>query len=138
MFVAELGQGAYFNNRRMRVAARRSLGESMVACGIPPLARVRDHESFKRELAAGMGKIANIRRLGAAALDLAMVACGRFDGYWERGINSWDVAAGIVLVREAGGFVSDLSGGADMLAKGEICAGNETIHRQLLDLMRKA
>jgi myo-inositol-1(or 4)-monophosphatase len=138
MFVAELGQGAYFNNRRMRVAARRSLGESMVACGIPPLARARDHESFKRELAAGMGKIANIRRLGAAALDLAMVACGRFDGYWERGINSWDVAAGIVLVREAGGFVSDLSGGADMLGKGEICAGNEAIHRQLLDLMRKA
>ena len=67
-----------------------------------------------------------------------MVACGRFDGYWERGISSWDVAAGIVLVREAGGFVTDLSGGAEMLAKGEICAGNEAIHRQLLDLMRKA
>jgi myo-inositol-1(or 4)-monophosphatase len=138
MFVAEQGQGAYFNNRRMRVAARRSLGDAMVACGIPPLARGRDHESFKRELAAGMTKIGNIRRFGAAAIDLAFVACGRFDGYWERGINSWDIAAGIVLVREAGGFVSDLSGGGDMLEKGEICAGNETIHRQLLDVMRKA
>lgn len=138
MFVAEKGQGAYFNNRRMRVAARRSLAESMVACGIPPLARARDHEPFKRELAAGMAKIGNIRRMGAAAMDLANVACGRFDGYWERGINSWDVAAGIVLVREAGGFVSDLSGGSDMLAKGEICVGNEAIHRQLLEVMRKA
>lgn len=138
MFVAEKGQGAYFNNRRMRVAARRTLADSMVACGIPPLARSRDHESFKRELAAGMAKIGNIRRLGAAALDLAMVACGRFDGYWEKGINAWDVGAGVVLVREAGGFVSDFSGGAEMLTKGEVCAGNEVIQRQLLDVMRKA
>ena len=138
MYIAEKGQGAYFNNRRMRVAARRTLSESMVACGIPPLSRVKDHDAFKKELSAGMGKIGNIRRLGAAAVDLAMVACGRFDGYWERGINSWDVAAGIVLVREAGGFVTDLSGGADMLTKGEICAGNEPIHRQLLDVMKKA
>jgi len=137
MFVAEKGQGAYFNNRRMRVAARRSLSEAMVACGIPPLARTRDHDSFKRELAAAMAKIGNIRRLGAAALDLAMVGCGRFDGYWERGINTWDVAAGIVLVREAGGFVSDFTGSADMLSKGEVCAGNEVIHRQLVELMRK-
>jgi len=138
MYVAEKGQGAYFNNRRMRVAARRTLSESMVACGIPPLGRHKDHESFKRELAAGMAKIGNIRRMGAAAIDLAMVACGRFDGYWERGINSWDVAAGVVLVREAGGYVTDFSGGGDMLTKGEICAGNEAIHRQLLDVMRKA
>lgn len=138
MFVAEKGQGAYFNNRRMRVAARRSLQESMIACGIPPLARRDDHGPFQRELTAGMARIANIRRLGAAAIDLAMVACGRFDGYWERGINSWDVAAGIVLVREAGGFVTDFAGGADMLAKGEVCAGNEPIQRQLLDVMRKA
>ncbi len=138
MFVAEKGQGAYFNNRRMRVAARRSLAESMVACGIPPLARLRDHESFRRELAACMSKTGNIRRLGAAAIDLAMVACGRFDGYWERGINTWDVAAGLVLVREAGGFATDFSGGSGMLEKGEVCAGNEQIHRQLLDVLRKA
>jgi myo-inositol-1(or 4)-monophosphatase len=138
MFVAEKGQGAYLNNRRMRVAARRSLAESMVACGIPPLARAHNHESFKRELSAAMAKVGNIRRMGAAALDLAMVACGRLDGYWERGINSWDVAAGIVLVREAGGFVTDFAGGGDMLTKGEVCVGNETIHRLLLDVLRKA
>ena len=138
MFIAEKGQGAYFNNRRMRVAARRALSDSMVACGIPPLARSRDHESFKRELSGAMAKIGNIRRLGAAALDLAFVASGRFDGYWEKGISAWDVAAGVVLVREAGGFVTDFSGGADMLPKGEICAGNEAIQRQLLDVMRKA
>jgi len=85
-----------------------------------------------------MAKVGNIRRLGAAALDLAMVASGRCDGYWERGIQTWDIAAGVILVKEAGGFVTDLSGGSDMLTKSEICAGNEAIHRQLLDLLRKA
>lgn len=138
IFVAEKGQGAYYNNRRMRVSARKTLAESMVACGIPPLARLQEHPRFKLELAAAMGKAGNIRRLGAAALDLAMVAAGRLDGYWERGIKPWDIAAGIVLVREAGGFVTDLDGGFDMLAKNAICAGNEAIHRQLLDIVRKA
>jgi myo-inositol-1(or 4)-monophosphatase len=138
MFIAEKGQGAYFNNRRMRVAARKSLAESMVACGIPPLARLQDHARFKSELAAVMAKTGNVRRLGAAALDLAFVAAGRCDGYWERGIKPWDIAAGIVLVREAGGFVTDLEGGSDMLAKSAICAGNEAIHRLLLDTVRKA
>lgn len=138
MFVAEKGQGAYYNNRRMRVAARKSLPESMVACGIPPLARLQDHERFKTELSAVMAKTGNIRRFGAAALDLAFVAAGRCDGYWERGIKTWDIAAGIVLVREAGGFVTDLDGGSEMLGKSAICAGNEAIHRQLLDVVRKA
>lgn len=138
LFVAEKGQGAFHNNRRMRVAARATLAESMIACGIPPLAGLAHHAQFQKDLAAGMAKIGNIRRLGAAALDLAMVADGRCDGYWERGVNSWDIAAGIVLVRESGGFVTDLAGGQDMLAKGEVCAGNETIQRQLLALMRAA
>jgi myo-inositol-1(or 4)-monophosphatase len=137
-FLAERGQGAFYNNRRMRVAARRTLAESMVACGIPPLAGRERHARFQIELAAAMSKIGNIRRLGAAALDLAMVAAGRFDGYWERGINPWDIAAGIVLMREAGGFVTDLQGGGDMLGKGEICAGNEILHRLLLDTIRNA
>jgi myo-inositol-1(or 4)-monophosphatase len=138
MFIAEKGQGAYHNNRRMRVASRKTLAESMIACGIPPLAWRERHERFQIELAAAMAKIGNIRRLGAAAIDLAMVASGRCDGYWERGINSWDIAAGVVLVREAGGFVTDLVGGGDMLARNEVCAGNEAIHRLLLDLVRKA
>jgi myo-inositol-1(or 4)-monophosphatase len=138
MFIAEKGQGAYHNNRRMRVAARKTLADSMIACGTPPLASRERHERFQTELAAAMAKVGNIRRLGAAALDLALVASGRFDGYWERGINSWDIAAGVVLVREAGGFVTDLVGGGDMLSRKEICAGNEPIHRLLLDAMRKA
>jgi myo-inositol-1(or 4)-monophosphatase len=138
LYVAEKGQGAYHNNRRMRVAARRSLPESMIACGIPPLAGLARHARFQVELAAVMAKAGNIRRLGAAALDCAMVASGRCDGYWERGINPWDIAAGVILIRESGGFVTDLSGGQDMLAKGEICAGNETIHRLLLDVLKKA
>ncbi|WP_026191276.1 MULTISPECIES: inositol monophosphatase family protein [Methylosinus] len=138
MFVAEKGQGAYHNNRRMRVASRKSLGDSLIACGIPPLAAVDRHALFQTELTAVMAKTGNIRRMGAAALDLAGVAAGRYDAYWERGIKPWDIAAGIVLVREAGGFVSDLDGGGDMLPKGAICAGNETIHRLLLDTVRKA
>jgi myo-inositol-1(or 4)-monophosphatase len=138
MFVAEKGQGAYFNNRRMRVSARKTLPDSLVACGIPPLAAAARHARFQTELAAVMAKTGNIRRMGAAALDLAFVAAGRCDGYWERGIQPWDIAAGIVLVRESGGFVSDLDGGSDMMSKSAICVGNEAIHRQLLDTVRKA
>ena len=77
-------------------------------------------------------KVAGLRRFGAAALDLAFVAAGRFDGYWERDLSPWDMAAGILLVREAGGFVTDLDGGDAMFAKGHIVAGNETMHRELL------
>ena len=77
-------------------------------------------------------KVAGLRRFGAAALDLALVAAGRLDGYWERGLSPWDMAAGIILVREAGGFVTDLDGGDAHVRQGHIVAGNETIHRELL------
>jgi myo-inositol-1(or 4)-monophosphatase len=80
----------------------------------------------------------NVRRLGSAALDMCFVAAGRCDGYWERGIQTWDIAAGIVLVREAGGFVTDADGGADMMSSGTICCGNEFIHRRLLELLRQS
>ena len=83
-----------------------------------------------------MNVTAGIRRFGAASLDLAYVAAGRFDGFWERGLQAWDIAAGIVLVREAGGMVSDLSGGAEMLAKGTMLATNEHLHPQLLKLLK--
>jgi myo-inositol-1(or 4)-monophosphatase len=79
-----------------------------------------------------MIEVSGIRRNGAAALDLAWVAAGRFDGYWEEGLHPWDLAAGLLMVREAGGFVSDLSGGDKMLDTGGICVGNEAIHRKLL------
>jgi myo-inositol-1(or 4)-monophosphatase len=84
-----------------------------------------------------MPQVSGIRRTGSAATDLAWVAAGRFDGYWERGISAWDMAAGIVLVREAGGYVSDADGGRDMLAKGSIIAGNEGIQRDLLKLVSR-
>lgn len=138
MYMAERGQGAWQNNHRLRVAARSRLSDSLIACGIPPLSRATDHPTFKRELAAVMARAGNVRRLGAAALDLALVAAGRFDGFWERGLSPWDLAAGIVLVREAGGFVSDADGGPAMIDKGSVCAGNEAIHRDLLAILRAA
>lgn len=137
MFVAERGQGAWLNNRRLRVAQRRDLADALVATGIPHLGKAAEHPRFKAELSAVMARVANVRRLGAAALDLACVAAGRYDGYWERALKSWDMAAGIVLVREAGGFVSDLSGGAEMLGRGAVLAGNEYIHRALGELLKK-
>ena len=138
MFVAERGQGAWLNNRRLRVAQRRDLADALVATGIPHLGKASEHPRFKAELAAAMARVANIRRLGAAAIDLAYVAAGRYDGYWERALQPWDMAAGVVLVREAGGFVSDLAGGGDMLARGAILAGNEYIHRALGETLKKA
>ncbi len=110
MYVAEKGHGAYLNDKRLRVAARKKLNEVVLATGIPFLGRP-GHEIFASELAAVMNVTAGVRRFGAASLDLAYVAAGRFDGYWERGINAWDVAAGILLVKEAGGVVTDLNGG---------------------------
>jgi myo-inositol-1(or 4)-monophosphatase len=137
MFFAERGQGAYHNNRRLRVAARRDIAEALVGCGIPALGKASDHPRFKAEMAEVMARAGVLRRLGAAALDLAFVASGSYDAYWERGVKSWDVAAAALLVREAGGFVSDADGGSDLLDSGSICAGNETMHRQLLDILRK-
>jgi myo-inositol-1(or 4)-monophosphatase len=137
-FVAEKGQGAYQNNRRLRVSARRDMAEALVACGIPPLGKAKNHPRFKAELAAALASVGNLRRLGAAALDLAYVAAGRFDAYWERDMHSWDLAAGALLVREAGGFVSDADGGDTFLETNSICAGNEYIQRGLLDLLRRA
>jgi myo-inositol-1(or 4)-monophosphatase len=137
LFIAERGKGAYLNNRRIRVAARGDLADAVVACGLPHIGR-GDHGLFLRETAAVMGYVGGMRRWGAAALDLAYVACGRFDAYWERGLNTWDMAAGMLIVREAGGFVSDADGGSDPMAKGSIACGNETMQRELLKLLKKA
>jgi myo-inositol-1(or 4)-monophosphatase len=95
-----------------------------------------DHVRYGRELAAIMPAVAGIRRFGAAALDLAWVAAGRFDGFWERDLSPWDVAAGILLIREAGGYVTDLDGGESMLETGGVVAGNEAVHRELLKVIR--
>ncbi|MGA0563358.1 inositol monophosphatase family protein [Ancylobacter sp. VNQ12] len=137
LFIAEKGAGAFMNDRRIRVAARRSLADSVISCGVPHMGR-GDLGQFAREYLAIGPKVSGLRRTGAAALDLAWVAAGRFDAFWERGLSPWDMAAGIVLVREAGGYVSDLDDGDKMLAKGDIIVGNEVIRRDLLTVLRKA
>ncbi|MCJ8144733.1 inositol monophosphatase [Ancylobacter sp. A5.8] len=137
LYIAEKGAGAFLNDRRIRVAARRALSESVITCGVPHMGR-GDLAGFVREYTALAPKVSGLRRSGAAALDLAWVAAGRFDGFWERNLKAWDMAAGIVLVREAGGYVSDLDDSDKMLAKGDIVAGNEHIRRDLLAIIRKA
>ena len=136
MFVAERGQGAFGGNRRLRVAGRSELSQAIFGCGIPHLGKMAQHSRFLTELAAVMQRVVNVRRMGCAALDLAYVAAGRFDAFWERGLNSWDIAAGSLLVREAGGFVTGADGEANYLETGSICCGNEAMHRELLALLR--
>jgi myo-inositol-1(or 4)-monophosphatase len=131
LFTAERGKGAFLNDRRLRVAARKRLADSVVACALPHPSR-GDGVRARNEHAAVQEKVAGLRRFGAAALDLAWVAAGRFDAYWERGLSPWDMAAGIALVREAGGFVTDLEGRDIVLTSGGILAANEAIHRDLL------
>ena len=137
IFTAERGKGAFLNDRRLRVSARRRLADAVVACGLPHLGR-GDLALFRKEFAAVQDKVAGLRRFGAAALDLAWIAAGRFDAYWERDLSSWDMAAGLLLVREAGGFATDLDGNDAIFAKSQIIAGNETIHRELLALIKAA
>src|SRR5262245_2402083 len=137
LFTGERGKGAFLNDQRLRVAARRRLVDAVVACGLPHHGK-SDLPLFRSEFAAIQDKVAGLRRFGAATLDLAWVAAGRLDGYWERNIAAWDMAAGLLLVREAGGYVTAIDGGDDMLAKGHVLAGNETIHRELLRLLKEA
>src|SRR5689334_5976041 len=113
MFWAEKGVGAYVNDRRIRVSARRQLADAVIGTGLPFRER-GDHPKYLATLARVMVATSGVRRLGAAALDLAYVAAGRFEGFWEYSLSPWDIAAGLLLVREAGGFVSDLSGGQSM------------------------
>ena len=137
MFHAEKGAGAFLNERRLRVSARRKLEDTVIATGIPFLGRP-GHEVFLKELGAVMAQVAGVRRFGSAALDLAYVAAGRCDAYWETGIKPWDIAAGIVLVKEAGGYVTDFQGGSKMLDNGEIVAANDHLHQPMLKLLKSA
>jgi len=131
MYWAEKGRGCWQNDRRLRVSARRKLDESVIATGIPFMGKP-GHAQFFKELHALTQRVAGIRRFGAASLDLAFVASGRFDGFWERGLGAWDLAAGVVLVREAGGFATEIDGG-DFMETGTIAAGNELLLPALLE-----
>jgi myo-inositol-1(or 4)-monophosphatase len=137
MFIAEKGQGAFLNNQRLRVAQRTDIREAVVGCGMPHIGR-GDHRQFLAEAGQVMATAGGMRRMGAAALDLAYVAAGRLDGFWERGLSTWDMAAGAVLVREAGGYVTDVNGHDGFMATGDVLAGNETIQKELMKLLRKA
>jgi myo-inositol-1(or 4)-monophosphatase len=134
LYTAERGKGAFLNDRRLRVAQRKAIGEAVVATGIPHCGRP-GHATFLREVEAVMRQVAGLRRTGSAALDLAWTAAGRFDAYWERNIKPWDMAAGIVLVREAGGMVSDLDGNDKMMEHGALLAGNGVMQKAILPLL---
>lgn len=135
LYTAERGKGAFMNDRRLRVAMRREMLESVFVTGIPHLGRPA-HEQFIEQQRRVMLNSAGVRRFGAASLDLCYVAAGRVDGYWETGLSPWDMAAGIIMVREAGGFVSDLDDRQDMFGSTTIIAGNEIIRKKLLDTVR--
>ena len=137
LFFAEKGHGAFLNNKRLRVAGRKEMAPSLFATGLPFLGR-EGHERALAETGRVLAISSGIRRLGAASLDMAYVAAGRFDGFWERGLKFWDVAAGIVLVREAGGMVSDLNGRTEKLDGGTILCANEYLQPQLLKLLQAA
>src|SRR6202166_3268875 len=131
MYWAEKGGGAFVNERRMRVSARRDMTEAVFATGIPFRAvSATRRNAFSRTMIALMPQVAGIRRFGAAALDLAWVGAGRYDGYWELGIQTWDMAAGVLMVREAGGYATDVGDG-DPLGTGNIVAGNPHLHAKL-------
>ncbi|MDE0814831.1 MAG: inositol monophosphatase family protein [Alphaproteobacteria bacterium] len=140
MFWSERGQGTYLNDKRLRVSGRDQLSEGLFATGIPFMGILEDggHQLFIRQLENVMGVTSGVRRWGAASLDLAYVAAGRYDGFWENGLNPWDVAAGILMVREAGGQVTDISGRRYELGAANICASNDAFHKPLRTLLRDA
>ena len=137
LYVGEKGAGAFLNDRRLRVARRSKLEDCVIATGMPQLIRP-GQDAYLAELKAALPKIAGVRRTGSAAIDLAWAASGRFDGMWQHGLAPWDIAAGMLLLREAGGYVTDASGRDGSFGTGTVIAGNEAIHRQLLALVGKA
>lgn len=136
-FWAEKGKGCYLNDHRLRVAARTRLDESVLATGIPFLGHGQ-HAKFLKELHQVSQRVAGVRRFGSAALDLAWVAAGRYDGYWERDLKPWDVAAGVLMITEAGGKITTADGDDDVLAAGSVCCGNLDIHPLLLARLQAA
>lgn len=137
LFWAEKGQGAFMNDTRLRVSGRRKMDDALLATGIPFRGR-EGHDAFIAEMREIAPQVAGIRRFGAATLDLAYVAAGRYDGYWEAGLNAWDIAAGVLLVREAGGYVTDFKGSQDVLKTGDVIAANDHLHAPLDRMVKRA
>ena len=137
LFTAEKGTGAWLNNRRLRVAGRRHLSDAVLVTGIKTTGTPDDARTLN-QLTRISPASAGIRRSGSASTDFAWLAAGRFDGYWEAKLAPWDVAPGLILLREAGGLVTDYAGGPGSVYNGEVVAGNEHIQSQLLNLVKKA
>jgi myo-inositol-1(or 4)-monophosphatase len=137
MFWAEKGKGAYLNDRRLRVAARTQILDAVLATGIPFAGRP-GHAQFLKELHQIAQRVSGVRRFGSAALDLAWTAAGRYDGYWERNISAWDVAAGSLLVTEAGGKITSSDGEPFDPRQGTALASNNELHPQVLELLKAA
>ena len=136
MFWAEQGKGAFLNDRRIRVSNRTNPTDCLFATGMPFSGRA-GHEEFLKQIENVMAVSSGVRRSGSAALDMAYVAAGRYDGFWEKGIKPWDIAAGIVLIREAGGLITDFQGQKNMLEKGEVITANIELHRPFKKLIDK-
>lgn len=136
-FTASRGRGAQLNGRRIRVTMATSLEGTLIGTGIPFKSRSEQHiPAYMRSLEAVASETAGVRRAGSAALDLAYVAAGRLDGFWEIGLSQWDIAAGVLLVREAGGLISDFEGGGSYLETGNIVAGNPKCLKSLLQTVK--
>ena len=136
-FWAEKGRGAWLQDQRLRVSGRRDMSEALIATGIPFMGH-GNFAQWSRIFGAIAPEVAGIRRFGSAALDLAWVAAGRYDGFWESDLKPWDVAAGMLIVREAGGFVTDFRGGDKCIERSEFLAGNDVMHSKLHKLLAGA
>lgn len=137
LFWAEKGKGCFVNDKRLRVAQRKTLIDSVLATGIP-FAGKSGHAQFLKELHQMTQRVAGVRRFGSAALDLAYVAAGRFDGYWERDLKAWDIAAGGLMVLEAGGWIAGADGGEFAPHEGSVCAANPELQPLILERLKAA
>lgn len=136
VFEAERGKGAFMNQRRLRVSSVEHTEHALFASGLPPYRRKEQIDRFQQRMDRCMRNTEGYRRAGSAALDLAYVAAGRLDAYWESGLCSWDIAAGILLVQEAGGIVTNTQGGSIVLEDGDVLCANSRLHRQFLGLLK--
>ena len=136
MFCAEKGNGAYLNNSRIRVSNKKNLKDALLVTGGPNGASKIKDKIFSEYINVS-NNVSNVRKFGSAALDMAYVACGRFDGYWQRELNYWDIAAGIIILKEAGGFVDFFEDNPNLPLKKNILASNSNIHEELRELINK-
>ena len=136
MFIAEKGNGAFLNNSRIRVSKKKKIKDALLVTGGPKGSSKIKDKIFSEYINVSKN-VSNVRKFGSAALDMAYVACGRFDGYWQRELNYWDIAAGIILIKEAGGFINFFEEDENLPLKKNILATNSNIHEELKDLLNK-